>query len=453
MKMAAWSLNWEGNAVAVRKFPGGGGAAVVILGGGCFLAGFHLLLTRTPPEWGDANPYAGVGMKSAAGLDMAHAIDAMRLLRSRRVGAVTWHRLIDEHGSAAAALSALPEVAAQAGVQDYAICPEAVVLAEIERGYGIGARLLLHGQADYPAALAELSDAPPVLWALGDADLLRRPMVAVVGARNASSLGLRMARLLAEGLSQAGQVVVSGLARGIDTVAHEASLGGGTVAVLAGGVDCAHSEENAPLYGRLRAQGCLLSEQPPGSVPQPRLFPARNRIISGLSRGVVVVEAAARSGSLITAREALDQGRDVLVVPGHPFDARVSGCNLLIRDGATLIRGPADVLDALNLPAQVSDGARRAEEPVAQPAGDVGLTATAMAAAQLAAAGRAGPRLRQIAQLHRKILDRLGSSAVAEDQLARDLCLSPSTISQQLVTLEVEGRVARAAGGMIRRAD
>lgn len=384
---------------------------------------------------------------------MAYAIAALRLLRSRRVGAVTWHRLIDEHGGAAAALSALPAVAAKAGVQDYAICPEAVVLAELERGRNLGARLLLYGGEDYPAALAELSDAPPVLWALGDTDLLRRPMVAVVGARNASSLGMRMARLMAEGLSQAGQVVVSGLARGIDTVAHDASLSGGTVAVLAGGVDCAHSEENAPLYDRIRAQGCLLSEQPPGSVPQPRLFPARNRIISGLARGVVVVEAAARSGSLITAREALDQGRDVLVVPGHPFDARVSGCNLLIRDGATLVRGPADVLDALNIPAQVSDALPMVEMLVAQPAADVTLSVSAMAAAQLTAAGRASPRLRQIAQLHRKILDRLGTSAVAEDQLAQDLSLPPSTISQQLVTLEVEGRVARAAGGMIRRAD
>lgn len=226
------------------------------------------------------------------------------------------------------------------------------------------------------------------------------------------------------------------------------------MAVLAGGVDCAFSDENAALYARIRAQGCVVSEQPPGTVPQPRLFPARNRIISGLARAVVVVEAAARSGSLITAREALDQGRDVLVVPGHPFDARVSGCNLLIRDGATLVRGPADVMEALGLSAQAAPQAGEIvamADPLADaPQQDVTLTASAMASGQLA---RGAPRLRQIAQLHRKILDRLGSSAVAEDQLARDLSLPPSTISQQLVTLEVEGRVARAAGGMIRRAD
>lgn len=393
-------------------------------------------------------------MGSVKGPDSGQVIDALRLLRSRRVGAVTWHRLVDEHGTAAAALSALPEVAAKAGVQGYAACPEDVAQAELARGQALGARLLLHGTDGYPAELAEISDAPPVLWALGNTDLLCRSMVALVGARNASSLGVRMARLMAEGLSQAGQVVVSGLARGIDTAAHDVSLQGGTVAVLAGGVDCAFSDENAALYARIRAQGCVVSEQPPGTVPQPRLFPARNRIISGLARAVVVVEAAARSGSLITAREALDQGRDVLVVPGHPFDARVSGCNLLIRDGATLVRGPADVMEALGISAQAAPQAGEIvamADPLADaPQQDVTLTASAMASGQLA---RGAPRLRQIAQLHRKILDRLGSSAVAEDQLARDLSLPPSTISQQLVTLEVEGRVARAAGGMIRRAD
>lgn len=392
-------------------------------------------------------------MGLAKGPDRAQVIDALRLLRSRRVGAVTWHRLIDEHGTAAAALSALPEVAATAGVQGYAVCPEDVVLAELARGQALGAQLLLHGTDGYPADLAEISDAPPVLWALGDTELLRRSMVALVGARNASSLGLRMARLMAEGLSQAGQVVVSGLARGIDTAAHDVSLQGGTVAVLAGGVDCAFSDENAALYARIRTQGCVVSEQPPGTVPQPKLFPARNRIISGLARAVVVVEAAARSGSLITAREALDQGRDVLVVPGHPFDARVSGCNLLIRDGATLVRGPADVMEALGISAQ---SAQQAGEVVAMDAvpKHAGVsTASATESAQVMPETQGAPRLRQIAQLHRKILDRLGSSAVAEDQLARDLSLPPSTISQQLVTLEVEGRVARAAGGMIRRAD
>lgn len=392
-------------------------------------------------------------MGRAKGPDRGQVIDALRLLRSRRVGAVTWHRLIDEHGTVAAALSALPEVAATAGVQGYAVCPEDVVLAELARGQALGARLLVHGTDGYPADLAEISDAPPVLWALGDTELLRLSMVALVGARNASSLGLRMARLMAEGLSQAGQVVVSGLARGIDTAAHDVSLQGGTVAVLAGGVDCAFSDENAALYARIRTQGCVVSEQPPGTVPQPKLFPARNRIISGLARAVVVVEAAARSGSLITAREALDQGRDVLVVPGHPFDARVSGCNLLIRDGATLVRGPADVMEALGISAQ---SAQQAGEVVAMDAvpEHAGVsTASATEPAQVMASAQGAPRLRQIAQLHRKILDRLGSSAVAEDQLARDLSLPPSTISQQLVTLEVEGRVARAAGGMIRRAD
>jgi len=170
-----------------------------------------------------------------------------------------------------------------------------------------------------------------------------------VGARNASSLGLRMARRLAEGLGAAGQVVVSGLARGIDAAAHEAALATGTVAVMAGGVDVIYPEENADLAAQIAAKGCLVAEHPPGLQPQTRHFPLRNRIISGLSRAVVVVEAAARSGSLITARDAADQGREVLAVPGHPFDARAAGCNMLLRDGATLVRHVGDVTEALGL--------------------------------------------------------------------------------------------------------
>lgn len=365
----------------------------------------------------------------------AAAVTALRLLRSRRVGAVTWHRLVEEYGTAEAALAALPEIAQRAGVEGYEACPEGVALAEIEAGRRLGATLMLHGQPGYPATLADISDAPPALWAWGDLGLLQRPLVALVGARNASSLGLRMARRLAEGLGQAGVCVVSGLARGVDRAAHEASLASGTIAVQAGGIDCPYPEENLALHAQIRDQGCLISEQPPGVQPQTRHFPARNRIIAGLSQAVVVVEAAARSGSLITAKAALDQGRDVLVVPGHPFDARVAGSNLLIRDGATLVRGPADVLEAIGMTA-----------PDAAPLPKLPPLASLP--------GPVPPRrpLKEIAALHRKILDRLGPTAVAEDQLIRDLSLPPATISQQLVTLELEGRVSRGAGGMIRRA-
>ncbi len=232
----------------------------------------------------------------------------LRLIRSRRVGAVTFHRLIAEHGSAEAALAALPDIAKAAGVESYAICPIEVVRHEIAQARLCGARMLCFGDADYPAALRDLPDAPPILWAQGDVSLLARPMVAMVGARNASSLGLRMARRLAETLGEAGFVVVSGLARGIDAEAHAAALARGTVAVQAGGVDVIYPEENASLAADIAAKGCRISEQPMGMQPQARHFPLRNRIVSGLCRAVVVVEAAARSGSLITARNALGSG-------------------------------------------------------------------------------------------------------------------------------------------------
>ena len=363
-------------------------------------------------------------------------VDSLRLIRSRRVGAVTWHRLMADHGSAAAALAALPDIARSAGVENYAICPLEVVRHEMAQARAAGAVMLVHGQKGYPAGLTDLPDAPPVLWAQGDTALLSRPMVAMVGARNASSLGLRMARRLAEGLGQAGFVIVSGLARGIDAEAHRAAMETGTVAVQAGGVDVLYPDENAELAQEIAAKGCRISEQPMGMQPQARHFPLRNRIVSGLSRAVVVVEAAARSGSLITAKTALDQGREVLAVPGHPFDPRASGCNLLLRDGAILVRGPQDVLEAMG-GAQVLPF----DPPKAMPHPPL--------------PGPQAPQrgLAETSALHSQILARLGPSPLAEDQLIRDLALPPATILSQLVTLELEGRVQRTAGGMLSRLD
>jgi len=363
--------------------------------------------------------------------------DWLRLIRSRRVGAVTFHRLMAEHGSARAALAVLPDIARGAGAQDYAICPEGVVLAEMRAGRAFGARLLLWGGPDYPVALMDLPDAPPVLWARGDCAMLSRPMVALVGARNASSLGLRMARRLAEGLGQGGQVVVSGLARGIDTAAHGAALDCGTVAVLAGGVDVTYPEENAELARQIAAKGCLLSEQPMGLQPQTRHFPLRNRIIAGLSRAVVVVEAAARSGSLITARDAADQGREVMAVPGHPFDARAAGSNMLLRDGATLVRHAGDVIEALGLP-QMPFAANVAQEPPPPP---------------LPGPHPAPRPLRDAVALHSQILARLGPTPLAEDQLIRDLAMPPSLLAPALMSLEMEGQISRAPGGLLSRAE
>lgn len=373
-------------------------------------------------------------------------LDRVRLIRSRRVGAVTFHRLVAEHGSVAAALAALPEVARAAGVADYAPCPVEVARHEMAQARIAGARMLVPGDGDYPDLLAGLPDAPPVLWTRGDVALLARPMVALVGARNASSLGLRMARRLALGLGAAGQVVVSGLARGIDAEAHAAALESGTVAVMAGGVDVVYPEENAALAAQLAARGCLLSEQPMGLIPQARHFPLRNRIIAGLARAVVVVEAAARSGSLITARDALDMGREVMAVPGHPFDARAAGCNLLIRDGAMLVRGAEDVLEGIGA------------------AGAAAVSVSASADAQAAPGGASGRRvttlpgpvperrsLPETAALHGQILARLGPSPVLEDQLIRDLALPAEAVLRELVALEIEGQVHRQAGGMLSR--
>lgn len=353
----------------------------------------------------------------------------LRLLRSRRVGISTFFRLLTEHGSAKAALEALPEIARAAGVDDYTICPLPVVEQELRQARFAGAVPLAYGAPAYPAALKDIPDPPPLLWAVGDTDLMTRSMVALVGARNASSLGLRMARKLAGDLGAAGHVVVSGLARGIDTAAHQAALETGTVAVLASGVDVIYPNENTVLGEEIGRAGLRLSEAPMGSSPQARHFPARNRIVSGLSRAVVVVEAAARSGSLITAKTALDQGREVFAVPGHPFDARASGCNMLIRDGATLVRGASDVIEALG-------GVREAEAP---------------AAPEVVAPLPETRSPQETSALHARILDRLGPSPLAEDQLIRDLARPAAEVTPELVSLEIEGRIERQPGGLIAR--
>ena len=334
-----------------------------------------------------------------------------------------------ELGDAKAAVAALPDIAKAAGVHDYQPCSQSDAAAELAAGRQTGARLVFFGQDIYPPLLAELPDPPPFFWALGDPALLTRPMLAIVGARNASSLGSRMARRLAAGVAEAGYVVTSGMARGIDTAAHLAALDRGTLAVMAGGVDVVYPAENAVLAQEIAENGLRISEHPIGLQPQARHFPQRNRIISGLCQAVVVVEAAARSGSLITARNALDQGRDVLAVPGHPFDARASGCNMLIRDGAVLVRGTDDVLEVLQAARpQAAPAEKNPVVPVADPP---------------------KPDLQEATKLHSQILARLGPSPLAEDQLIRDLDLPAATIAPELVNLELEGKIQRQPGGLL----
>ncbi|MEM6466195.1 MAG: DNA-processing protein DprA, partial [Pseudomonadota bacterium] len=274
----------------------------------------------------------------------AAALAWLRLTRSRRVGPQTFLRLMGEAEGPEEAFANLPRLAEQSGAKGYQPCARDQAMAELEAGRAAGARLVFLGHRDYPARLAQIPDPPPVLWIKGRQDVLEMPAVALVGARNASSLGLRMAKRMATDLGAAGQVVVSGLARGIDTAAQDAALATGTIAVLAGGIDVIYPAQNEDLARKIAAQGVLVSENAPGLQPQARHFPKRNRLISGLSDGVVVLEGALKSGSLITARDALDQGREVMAVPGHPVDARAGGCNALIRDGAVLVRGAEDVL-------------------------------------------------------------------------------------------------------------
>ncbi|MFO1139079.1 MAG: DNA-processing protein DprA [Paracoccus sp. (in: a-proteobacteria)] len=394
----------------------------------------------------------------------------LRLIRSRKVGPATFHRLLAEHGSAAAALVALPDMARAAGIGDYVPCPVAVAEAEIAAGQRAGARLLTWDDPAYPARLREIPEAPPVLWLRGDISVLDRLPVAVIGARNASSLGLRMARGMSLGLAQSGAAVIAGLARGIDTIAHEAALTTGTIAVMAGGIDMIYPSENAALAESICETGLLISEQPPGTEPVARHFPARNRIISGLSRAVVVIEAAMRSGSLITARCALDQGREVMAVPGHPMDARAGGCNALIRDGALLVRNSADVLAALGANGAPAEMQTELALPVpAHPAPAPATVTASRAGSGLARALQPAAVARRLAELGHnirggvtrlpcqggpanlegRILSRLGPSPTEENILIRDLGVPAAVLAPIILTLELSGRVQRLSGGRL----
>ncbi len=376
----------------------------------------------TPPPLSAKIPPRALPRSEAARLDW------LRLCRSRRVGPATFIRLIREYGSARDALEALPAIAAEAGVRDYAAASRSAVEEEWRAAEAAGALPLLLGSEDYPALLATIPDPPPFLWAIGDVALGQRDSVAVVGARNASALGCRMAARLARELGEAGFVVASGLARGIDAAAHRAALETGTIAVLAGGVDDIYPPENAELAARIAETGLRLSEMPMGHPPRTQDFPRRNRVVSGLALGLVVVEGATRSGSLITARAALDQGREVMAVPGSPMDARAGGCNQLIRDGATLVRDAADVLEA------IGTGVARAfaAPPAAPPAPVVAAPATEGDPAE-------------------RLFDLIGPTPVTEDALIREIGLPAQAVAGLLLEMELQGLIRRHPGGTVSR--
>ncbi len=272
----------------------------------------------------------------------------LRLIRSGNVGPVTFRELINTYGGAARALEALPEIARRAGRgKPIRICPAHQAKAELEAAQAGGAQPIFTIEPNYPARLAMLDAPPPLLYVKGRTGLLNAPSVAIVGSRESSAAGVKLARHFAKGLGDAGYVVVSGLARGIDGAAHETALAGGTVAVLAGGLDIVYPPEHRTLQERIGIEGCLVSEQRPGFTPRGQDFPKRNRIISGIASGVIIIEAAARSGTLVTARYAAEQGREVFAVPGHPLDPRAEGTNRLIKNGATLVTEVGDVLSIL----------------------------------------------------------------------------------------------------------
>ncbi|TRW97537.1 DNA-protecting protein DprA [Paracoccus sp. M683] len=379
----------------------------------------------------------------------------LRLIRSRRVGPATFHRLIGEHGSVAAALDVLPGLARDAGIDSYETCTEGMAEAELRAGRRAGARLIRCDHPDYPAALREIDDAPPVLWLRGDPGWLNGSCIAVIGARNASSLGLRMARGMAAGLGEAGHCVVAGLARGIDTAAHNAALATGTVAVMAGGIDKIYPAENVILAAQIAEKGALLSEQPPGVEPAARHFPMRNRIISGLSHAVVVIEAAHRSGSLITAKNALDQGREVMAVPGHPMDARAAGCNALIRDGAVLVRSAADVIAAgkgMQDPAGPTASAIPTARHAAAPAGLARRQIPPVPSQPQAMTAPSRPRdSGGPVNLEARIMAWLSPSPSDEDDLIRRLGVPASIANSAILSLELQGLLTRLSGGRLAR--
>lgn len=281
-------------------------------------------------------------------LAASERLSRLRLIRSRNVGPATFWALLDHCGSAETALDALPELSRRGGQsQRFRLCPLEQAEAEIETADRIGAMLVACGEPGYPPWLAAIEAPPPLVYVKGLVDIADKPIVAIVGSRNGSAIGRKLTRQLAADLGSQGFVISSGLARGIDTAAHIAALDAGTIAVLAGGIDNIYPPENAELHAAIGERGLLLSERPPGFQPRGQDFPRRNRLISGMSAGVIVVEAAQRSGSLITARFAAEQGREVFAVPGNPLDPRAAGTNRLLRDGAGLATSAEDVVCVL----------------------------------------------------------------------------------------------------------
>jgi len=356
-------------------------------------------------------------------------IDWLRLIRSTNVGPITFFRLLERYGNARAAIDALPELAKRGGGKAIKPTSRAAAERELAQLHETGAKLIAWGDPGYPPLLNHVEDAPPLISVLGHAHLLTKKAIAIVGARNASLNGRKFARNMSAGLGARGLMVVSGMARGIDAEVHLGALDTGTVAVLAGGVDIIYPKENAKLYQQLIERGALISEIAPGTKPQARHFPRRNRIISGLARGVVVIEAGARSGSLITARMALEQGREVFAVPGAPGDPRSHGGNSLIRSGATLVESVENVLDVLN---GLSTSLLQEPKPI-----DFKSFSPAL------------PDQKAVDNARPVVEESLGVESVTVDEIIRNCQLSLPVVSTVLLELELAGRLERHPGNRV----
>lgn len=351
-------------------------------------------------------------------------VDRLRLIRTPRIGPVTHKQLMLRFGSAAEAIAAIPELARRGKGRPPKVPPPGVAQREIDAVKRLGGHHLILGQGLYPRLLAALEDAPPVLSVKGNLKLLDRPAVAMVGARNASAAACRFARQLAGELGRAGQVVVSGLARGIDSAAHDGSLDSGTIGVIAGGLDVVYPPQNEARQADIAERGLLVAEMPPGTEPRARHFPYRNRVIAGLSAGTVVVEAAPKSGSLITARLAGEMGREVMAVPGSPLDPRARGGNRLIKDGATLIENADDILACLG---PLDDRMER----VAEERDEAPMPADMDEAAS------------------KEVKSLLGPVAVSVDELVRQSGLSTAQVQLALLELDLADSLDRHAGGRV----
>lgn len=376
------------------------------------------------------------------GLTDAERLARLRLARCQSVGPITFRRLLERFATAEAALDALPDLARRGGGRKpVKVADPETVAAEMDAVQALGGEIMVLGDSAYPALLEAVEDAPPALTLLGRTELLDVRCIGIVGARNASAIGQRFARQIAGELGDEGLIVVSGLARGIDAAAHEGaldSLSGGTIAVLGGGLDVFYPRENRELQNRIAEAGLLVSEHPPGTQPQASHFPRRNRIISGLSLGVLVIEAAMRSGSLITARLAGEQGREVFAVPGSPLDPRAQGANNLIRQGAALVEHADDVVDALaGLPHQPRQP-HAPRQPLSEPAESGFRSAGATdQAAHIEDDARALLR------------EKLSPAPVAIDEIMRQCGLPPAVVLTILLELELAGIAQRHPGNQV----